>query len=174
MLARMANVRRATVQDADAIAAVHMRTWQAAYRGLMPDAFLDQLDIPSRAERWRRNLSSDEGHHLVTEDPHGQVNGFCSLLPTREPDYAPNGGVIAALYIDPSAWRTGLGAALMRAASAVARERAFGDLWLWVLEGNHNARRFYELLGFAADGAEKHEDYGGVALRGLRYRARLG
>lgn len=174
MFASMANVRRATVQDADAIAAVHMRTWQAAYRGLMPDAFLDQLDVPARADRWRRNLSSDEGHHLVTEDARGQINGFCSLLPTREPDYAPNGGVIAALYIDPSAWRTGLGAALMRASAEHARERGFTDLWLWVLEGNHDARRFYESLGFAPDGADKSTEYGGVMLRGLRYRAPLG
>jgi ribosomal protein S18 acetylase RimI-like enzyme len=174
MLRDMTTVRRATVQDADAIAAVHMRTWQAAYRGLMPDAFLDQLDVPARAERWQRNLSSDDGHHLVTEDARGQINGFCSLLPTSGPDYPPNGGIIAALYIDPSAWRTGLGAALMHTATVRARERGFDALWLWVLEGNHNARRFYESLGFTADGADKSDEYGAVTLRGLRYRAPLG
>jgi hypothetical protein len=43
--ARATAVRPATPDDADAIASVHVRSWQAAYRGIVPDAMLDALSI---------------------------------------------------------------------------------------------------------------------------------
>lgn len=172
---RSANtMRRAVVSDADAIAVVHMRTWQAAYRGLMPSDFLEQLDVAARAERWRHNLSDTHGDHFVMEDDAGRVVGFCSLLPSPNSDDDETIGVIAALYIDPPHWRRGFGAALMQVATARARARGFRELWLWVLEGNESARRFYECLGFQADGSEKSEPYGDAKLRVLSYRASLG
>lgn len=171
----MANaIRRATVGDADAIAVVHMRTWQAAYRGLMPSDFLEQLDVAERAERWRRNLSSTAGDHFVMEDDAGRIVGFCSVLPSPNPHDDETIGVIAALYVDPPHWRRGFGAALMQVATARARERGFRELWLRVLEGNESARRFYENLGFQVDGSAQREAYGDAVLPVLRYRASVG
>ncbi len=161
------------MSDAEAIAVVHMRTWQAAYRDLMPPDFLEQLDVAERAERWRRNLSDTQGDHFVIEDEAGRVVGFCSVLPSPNADDGETIGVIAALYIDPPHWRRGFGAALMKVATARARERGFRELWLWVLEGNESARRFYECLGFQADGAEKTETFGDAVLRVIRYRASI-
>ena len=51
-------VRSATVADADEIAAIHVLSWQVAYRGLMPQEYLDGLDPAQRAERWRRHLEA--------------------------------------------------------------------------------------------------------------------
>jgi len=165
----MTTIRAATVRDADAIAALHMRTWQAAYRELMPAEFLAQLDVPARAERWRRNLAGD-GETFVIEDTTGQIAGFCSLLAASDEDVdRATTGAIAALYIDQPHWRSGLGKALMRVATERARARGFRQLLLWVLEGNQSARRFYEQHGFVTDGYSKTEDYGGTLLRGLRY-----
>jgi hypothetical protein len=53
-------IRPARPGDAEAIAHVHVETWQAAYRGLVPDEHLDSLDVDARAERWLRLLSEDE------------------------------------------------------------------------------------------------------------------
>ncbi len=36
-------IRRATPDDAKAIADVHGRSWQAAYRGLLPDEVIEQM-----------------------------------------------------------------------------------------------------------------------------------
>ena len=49
-------VRLATLADAEAIARVHVLTWQTAYRGLVPDDFLDALAIDRRTETWRNML----------------------------------------------------------------------------------------------------------------------
>ena len=60
----MRTVRSANLDDCAAIAAVHVRAWRAAYRGHMPDEFLDRLDIGERTEMWRK-LSVKPGRVLL-------------------------------------------------------------------------------------------------------------
>jgi hypothetical protein len=45
-------LRRAEPTDAIAVARVHVRSWQAAYRKLMPDDYLDQLRPEDRAKKY--------------------------------------------------------------------------------------------------------------------------
>jgi hypothetical protein len=40
--------------DADAIAHVQVETCRATYRGIVPEVFLDDMDVSERAERWRQ------------------------------------------------------------------------------------------------------------------------
>ena len=47
-------IRAARMQDVPQIAVVHVRSWQAAYRGLLPQAYLDALDPAQRISRWER------------------------------------------------------------------------------------------------------------------------
>ena len=63
----MAVVRRATQGDATALAQVHVAAWQAAYRGVMTDAFLDGLDVRQWAERWRQTLGGTRGPEHTPE-----------------------------------------------------------------------------------------------------------
>ena len=49
-------VRSAELDDATAIARVHVATWRSAYRGLLPDEFLASLGLSHYEERWRRSL----------------------------------------------------------------------------------------------------------------------
>src|SRR2546430_10687836 len=52
-------VRPARVQDVRQVARVHVRCWQETYRGLMPDAVLDDPDFPAARERmWTDVLTS--------------------------------------------------------------------------------------------------------------------
>ena len=53
-------MRRAHVEDADALAAVHVSAWRAAYRGVMSDDFLAAMDVTRWAEGWRRRLDAPE------------------------------------------------------------------------------------------------------------------
>jgi GNAT superfamily N-acetyltransferase len=52
-------IRRATPGDVIAVATVHVRSWQAAYRGLMPDEVLDGLSVERRAGMWRSVLQTE-------------------------------------------------------------------------------------------------------------------
>lgn len=169
-------IRPAAVEDAAKIADVHVRSWQGAYRGLIPQAYLDGLDPAERAEMWTRITSGVDGSRagvLVAEDDAG-VRGFATFGPTRdEGESAERTAEIGAIYLAPEAWGTGSGRELMTRALASLSEAGYQQVTLWVLDTNARARRFYEAAGFHEDGAEKLDDRDEFQLREVRYRRPL-
>lgn len=174
-----AAVRPATLADADEIAAIHVRSWQAAYQGLMPQDYLDGLDPAARAARWRRNLAaldwSARGVLVVTDgDQNPGIAGFAAYWPTRDDDGDPaRTGEIAAIYLHPAAWGRGLGQQLITATVANLTATGYRDATLWVLTDNARARRFYSRVGWTPDGATKTDDSDGFPLHEMRYRRAL-
>jgi ribosomal protein S18 acetylase RimI-like enzyme len=169
------SIRPAQTHDAAEIARIHVRTWQAAYRAQLPDAYLKSLDaeIEQRTARWERAIANAASRHqrqLVVQDGE-QVAGFVTFGPSEdEPDDAQIGEVYA-IYVDPGSWGRGFGRELFAAAESGLTAAGFGAATLWVLETNARARRFYEAAGWAADGAEKTERQGEVELHEVRYRS---
>ena len=170
----MRAVRNANLDDCAAIAAVHVRAWQAAYRGHMPDEFLDGLNVGQRTEMWRK-LSVKPGRVLlVVDDLDGSISGFCDLIPSRDADAKSTTAEIPAIYVSPDKWGQGIGQELLSAAVARARGNGFSELTLWVLDANQRARTFYEKFGFASDGSTKEDDrWGNFVIREVRYRKPL-
>jgi GNAT superfamily N-acetyltransferase len=142
------SVRRAVVGDARAIAEVQVAGWEAAYRGLVPDAFLDAFTVEVRAARWAELL--EQGSATYVTD-----GGFCSMIQPARDASAPVG--LAALYVAPSRWRRGVGRALVN--TALSRDE---DVTLWVFAENDRARSFYTTMGFTDDGAEAVDPGTGV------------
>jgi ribosomal protein S18 acetylase RimI-like enzyme len=166
----MITVRAATVADAAAMGRLHVRAWQAAYRGHMPDAYLDGLRAEDRAAYWEGALRREDlrGAILVAERA-DEVVGFAAVGPSRDPQGA---GELYAINLDPDHWGTGAGRSLLDAAQAELARRGFAESVLWVLPGNARARRFYEIAGWAADGTERTSEAFGVAFAEVRYRRR--
>lgn len=165
-------VRHACERDATRIAGIHVRSWQQAYRGLVPDGMLDALDPIQRALVWKELLGTPEETVLVVLRRE-RMAGFGSLLPSRDKDAPPGTGEIASFYIDPPAWGRGAGRHLMAEVIRQAGEQRFKRVTLWVLAGNERARRFYEMAGFTADGAERNEVKQGFEIPVLRYAKEL-
>src|SRR5262245_66237739 len=90
-------VRLATPDDAAAIADAHVRGWQVAYRGLVPDAILDRFDVGRRAAWWRDQLQAETASAAtrewtwVVEAPDGVV-GFVRAGEARDEGVAPPPG----------------------------------------------------------------------------------
>jgi ribosomal protein S18 acetylase RimI-like enzyme len=152
----MTNIRPATVDDADAIAAVHVRTWQAAYANVLPASFLSSLDAGARAQRWRANLATRPPAATFVAVA-ANVVGFAAVGPDRGD---PTCGEVYAIYVDPPYWSSGTGLALMRQAERHLAAAGFNQIRLWVLEENPRARRFYERYGFRLDGLTKLDTIG--------------
>lgn len=165
-------IRQATLDDVPPIAQLHVVAWQVAYRGCIPDSYLDGLDPQRRALGWQDFLCDSAKVLLVALRDQG-VAGFVALVPSRDPDARPETAEIAALYVDPQCWRAGHGSALLDAAVQAARARDYRDLTLWVLASNHRARSFYEARGFARDGQEKTDERPGFSLLEVRYSRSL-
>ena len=165
-------IRAATQTDVDEIARLHVRTWQVAYRGHMPDAHLDGLDPAKRAAMWSTAIERPDTVVFVASANETLV-GFSSLVPSRDTDAPAGVAELAAIYVEPSAWRTGIGRELIGACIEVAAQRGYADLTLWVLTGNAPARAFYEACGFAADGHTKIDERPGFTIHETRYRRRM-
>lgn len=167
----MKTTRQATVDDAPAIGSVHVRAWQAAYRGEMPDAYLDGLRAEDRAEQWARRLADDRGAaSVLVAEQDGAVVGFAVVGPAEEP---AGSGELYAINVDPAHWGSGAGWALLDAAHHALARLGHTDVVLWVLPGNDRARRFYERAGWTADGAERTQEVLGIVVDEIRYRRRL-
>lgn len=165
-------IRPATSTDAPVLAAVHVRSWQWAYRGQVPDAYLDHLGATlgerTRARRTQLEQMPPEYRCWVAEQS-GNLLGFATTRPSEDDDAAPLTAEVLALYLDPEAVGKGVGRALLRFAVADFRRRGFRRATLWVLESNERARRFYEAAGWAPDGARKSEERPGFFLDEVRY-----
>jgi len=165
-------LRRATGADAAAVAAMHVRAWQAAYRGIIPDPFLDGLDAGSRASRYSFDRSGPgDPATWITVDGDDVVGMVC-VSPSRDEDL-PELGEVRALYVAPDRWRSGAGSALMAKAERLLTDAGFTEAFLWVLEDNARGRRFYEAAGWDADGRTKTAGIGGRELVEVRYRKTL-
>jgi ribosomal protein S18 acetylase RimI-like enzyme len=140
------HVRTATVEDALAVETVRIRGWQTAYRGIVADSFLDSLVVD--ADRRAELICSPEITTLVAVAP--DVVGMGAFGPARDGSPAVE---LYALYVDPAAWRTGVGTSLLAACEGVTM--------LWVLADNERAQAFYRRHGFVADGGSQVLDLDG-------------
>jgi GNAT superfamily N-acetyltransferase len=177
-------VRWAMVDDAAGVAVVHVETWRAAYRGLIADDVLDRLNVDERAEWWGRWIaasladnptdgSSSPAHRLLVAELEGTIGGWASFGAGRDAG-AGNLGELAGLYVRPDYWSRGVGHALIARVEAEFLASGWTEAFLWVLDGNDRAIRFYEQHGWSADGGEKFGAAGGAHdLHELRHVRRL-
>jgi ribosomal protein S18 acetylase RimI-like enzyme len=178
-------VRAAVPGDDVGLATVHVRSWQAAYAGQLPEEYLAGLSIERRAEWWRTTLARCAGAGagsgagapgegvLVAVDAEGIV-GFLHYCRSRDQDAPRTTGEITSIYLLPGWWDRGVGRRLLSAGLDGLRDAGFDTATLWVLESNLRARRFYVAAGMKTDGATKDDVRPDFVLREVRYTVRLG
>lgn len=148
-------VREAKVQDAAAVARVHVESWHAAYRGLIVESRLATFTIPRRTAAWQRILSAGGASSTTVFEGERGICGFASSGRSRD---LPGWGEIWALYVLPREWGRGVGSALFAECIAYLASQQLPRVMLWMLEGNERALQFYRGNGFVLDGARKVED----------------
>ena len=95
--------------DAEAIAGVQSRSWQAAYLGMLPNEVLLGFGQAQGVTFWQRILERGDADDLVlVAELEGEVVGFVSCGPIRDriPGYS---GEFYALYVPPEAQGCGIG-----------------------------------------------------------------
>jgi GNAT superfamily N-acetyltransferase len=175
-------IRRALDDDSMSIASVHVRSWQAAYPGLIPQDYLDGLRPEDRVDGWSQVLLATDwpraGVLVLVDDkssrsegaPSKEILGFCHLCPTRDDDRdTSTTGEVTSIYLAPEAWGAGNGVALLAAAIDEMIVARYTTATLWALDTNARARRFYETGGWRLDGATKLNDWGTFVCTDVRY-----
>ncbi|MES2220124.1 MAG: GNAT family N-acetyltransferase [Acidobacteriota bacterium] len=168
-------IRRAQPEDALAVAGVHVRSWQAAYRSILPDDYLDQLRPEDRADKYdfaNRDPFKPTTLVAISDGANPAILGFATTMPVTDSDM-PGYGELCALYVDPRYWGEGLGVALLSAAHAQMFEQGFRRAILWVLTGNARAEKFYRNDGWHSDGISRNATVWNIEVDEIRYSREL-
>ena len=163
------SVRHANPDDALGIGIVHVASWQAAYRGMITQDYLDSLDSAQRGANWRRYLNGPLQHDefvFVAEAQPNHVLGFAHVGQSRDADGV---GELRCLYVTPEHWGEGIGSDLMASSVDALVASGFTEATLWVLDNNSRARRFYEASGWILDQGTKQEMISGITVCEVRY-----
>jgi GNAT superfamily N-acetyltransferase len=150
-------VRPAIPGDAGALAQVFRETWNASYRGLLPDAAFAEPPVECTALYWRQTLTGSDGDLRVfaAADEDDDAVGLAVAGPDRfgEEGWAE----IHTLYVLPGYQRRGFGRRLMCASFRAMRDAGYRSAVVWTL-AHHGSRGFYERLagrlGAARDSVE--------------------
>jgi steroid delta-isomerase-like uncharacterized protein len=138
-------LRPATAQDVETIASLHAESWRNAYRGVLSDEYLETSVLSDRKLVWREKLDrSAESTLVLLALEGGEPAGFVRAILDEDETW---GALLDNLHVLPRFQGKGLGKRLMKeAASWVSRSRPGSPLHLWVIEGNEEARSFYDKL----------------------------
>ncbi len=148
-------VRLAEHADADALGAISGRAFEATYRGVVPDAVLDEW-IMGGAASWQaafEDRAPDSPSRAWVAEGDGTVLGYATTSPAKANWLPPpdGAGELTNLYLDPDVIGSGVGRLLYDHAEADLRERGFDPLVVWAFRDNDRARRFYEARGLVID-----------------------
>ncbi|MBR6115064.1 MAG: GNAT family N-acetyltransferase [Oscillospiraceae bacterium] len=153
--------------DRKAISRIYEESWRSAYRGIIPQDYLDA--IPEG--RWAGSADIPGWHTMVCVE-NGAFIGTSSFCRSRFDRY-PDAGEVISIYLLPEYTGRGYGGELLNAVLGELHRQGFKDVFLWVLEENTRARRFYEKNGFSCTDEYLDARIGGKALREVRYAYRF-
>lgn len=152
-------IRDPTPADADAIALVEVRAWQAAYQRSLGAQFLNDLSVPLRATAWATTIAATDRTTLVAEEA-GSVIGVCSVTAPRAI------AEVLAAYVDPLHWQAGVGRPLLESAFGRIADQPWEEVHAWLFLHNAMGRAFFARFGFRMDGTTRvHKASGAQEVR---------
>jgi GNAT superfamily N-acetyltransferase len=160
----LVTLRPMRVEDADTVAALHATSWRSAYRGMLTDDFLDNHVVADRQAVWRERLqgpATAPAFGVVAEDATGRLIGFTYVLLHHDPVW---GSLIDNLHVHPGHKGGGIGRRLLQAVATQLGPEHTQPVFLWVLDANEPAKRFYARMGAEFAEQSMAPPFGGVSL----------
>jgi GNAT superfamily N-acetyltransferase len=158
------NIRRLTPSDDfNAISRIFAQSWRAAYKGIIPQEYLDELPD----NKWVQTLKESRWTSLVLIKD-GEMIGTASVCPARD-ETMYDWGEVVSIYLLPDYFGRGYGRPLLEAAIAALKEIGYKFIYLWTLDENSQARRFYEKCSFSLSPDRLTIKIGGRDLVEVRY-----
>jgi ribosomal protein S18 acetylase RimI-like enzyme len=162
-------IRRATLEDAAEIANVHINSWREAYKGMLPQDFLDDrpLYFKNRYQLWKRVTSNPSEITFVAESKDNGIVGFINGSKPRDPEYQDYAEV-TSVYLLKKYHGKKIGYQLLREFFGVARAQGFNKAYLWVIENNPTIK-FYERSGGVFNNHKKEDTIANQKVSELCY-----
>lgn len=163
-------IRKAEKEDVMAISRIHVDGWKYAYKGILPEDFLQNRSYDEQRDKWNNRYFNNKNTTelvLVAENDEGAVIGFISVDTVSNIEGID--GSIGALYIDESNNNKGYGTALFKAAVEILKDQGSRSFVLTAFKENKKACSFYERLG-GKPYKEKICNFGGAEVIGIGYK----
>jgi L-amino acid N-acyltransferase YncA len=139
-------IRKATIDDAKAIAKVHVESWKTTYEDIVPSSYLQQLSVMEKEQLWKRGLQKEKHYIFVVEDE--AVCGFIAGGKNRSKEgvLADYEGEIYAIYLLRAQQGKGYGKELVKTLVKDFVNEGINSMIVRVLDDNPS-KHFYEQLG---------------------------
>ncbi len=158
----MLKIRPANKEDAPHVARIYVESWNTGFVALMPPKVLDE----ERVARWQQELSYTWPYRRWVVGTDAKIVGFTEIGLSRD-TIEPNLGELDTIALDPGHWRSGIGRDLMKIALKYLECDGYRKAILWTLANYERGQRFYEAMGWRADGGIRDEN------RQVRYRIKF-
>lgn len=168
MVNQPVKTRTAAAADAAAIARLHAESWRVAYRGMLSDEYLDEDIFGERSALWQERFQSPAANqYIVVAETGGSMTGFACAYGAEDKTW---GSFLDNLHVAVEFKRRGIGAELIKQVALWSNTYFPGaGMYLWVLESNLAAMRFYEKLGGVRSGEGVWTPPDGGSYRKYRY-----
>ena len=148
--------------DFNAISRIYALSWKAAYKNIVPQQFLDELPEDKWADILKNSIY--DNFVMTLNDEYIGTSGIC---PARDEGMS-GWGEIMSIYMLPKYFGQGYGKMLLDNSISALANNGYNKVYLWTLERNVMARRFYEKNGFVVLD-RKMDSVGGTELICVRY-----
>ena len=148
------------------MARVHIESWRATYPGIVPQDYIDSLDVDVFTDRWRDRLKTHPEMVVYVADDNGRISGFASGGPAR---VAMNGfpGELYAIYLSPQAQSKGIGKRLFWTTADALQRAGYSGIYVWVLDENPS-QEFYRRMG-GCRLSQAEIELGGKSMKQVSY-----
>lgn len=155
-------IRKASMDDVNDIARIHVNSWQEAYKGLMPQRFIESYTFDKRHKLWT-NIIERELAAVFVAVSHDECLGFLCVgqLKFMEDTQTYE---LSSIYINSSYIGVGIGQSLYKECEKYLLVRGAEQVTVWALDSNKRALNFYAKLGFRLTGQTSKEQAEEVVL----------
>jgi len=161
-------IRKAVPEDAYERAVCHISSWRSAYKGIVPDEYLNSMSAEERSERYKKQIEENNEVLFYNAIYENKIIGLLCISKSRDEDKL-NAGEVGAIYLIEEFWGKGYGREMMNFAIDTLKNMGYNEIILWVFEENNRARRFYEKCGFTFSGEKAIMNIGGKDIPKVRY-----
>ena len=139
-------VRDAELSDANDLSLVYQISWKTAYKGMVPDEYLYNLSQDHWTESFKKWINDKEKKVNVLLDNSKIIGGI--VYGKARQENLGNCGEIISLYVLPEYFGKGAGRLLMDCAIKNLKLATYSKVYIWVLDKNIRAQKFYRKYGF--------------------------
>jgi ribosomal protein S18 acetylase RimI-like enzyme len=155
--------------DWNAISSIYDESWKYAYRGIIPQDYLDNLGNGRRVDKFKKALETNPNQKRLIVLDGDKIIATADFGKSRMSDMEGFGEVYS-IYFLPEYMGKGYGKTLMQLSVDGLKEMGFTKMFLWVLEDNKSARHFYEKFGFSYSGTSQNITIAGENLTEMMYK----